>query len=312
MRPEIEEKYFWPRRNFGALEPPLSEYASARAVVLPIPYDATASANTVGTREGPQAIIDSSQDLELYDLELGFEPASAGIHTLPELAPHFGSPEQMQEAIAEVTRELLRDGKLVAALGGEHSVTIGLARAQHEHHPNLGVLCLDAHGDLRDEYLGTRFSHACVSRRLLEMGPLVQVGVRSISSAEARLAAERRETGALLTMADIRQDSSWLGRTIAALPEDVYISVDLDVFDPSIMAAVDLPEPDGLLWHEAMALLRLLGQERNVVGFDVVELSPREGPRACTFLAATLVYKMIGYALVDHILPHRNAADSAD
>jgi agmatinase len=302
MRPEVEEKYFWPRRTFAALTPPLSDYASAGAVVLPIPYDATASANTVGTREGPQAIIDASQDLELLDLELGFEPASVGIHTLPELAPQLGSPEQMQKAIREVTGELLRDGKMVVALGGEHSVTIGLAQAHAERYNNLGFLSLDAHGDLRDEYLGTKYSHACVGRRLLELGPLVQVGIRSASLEEAPTITDRRNAGFLLAMDDIRDNGSWLGRAIAALPENVYVSVDLDVFDPSVMAAVDLPEPGGLLWHEVIALLRLIGQERHIVGCDIVELAPREGPRACTFLAAKLAYKLIGFALANRVL----------
>jgi len=296
MRPDLAERYFWPRRNFAALCGSLADYATARAVVLPIPYDATSSGNTAGTREGPAAIIDASQDLELYDLETGGEPAAVGIHTLPELAPILSGPEQMTAAIHACARALLDDGKVIVGLGGEHSVTLGLVQAHLDHFPDLGVLCLDAHADLRDEYLGTPFGHACVSRRVLALCPLVQVGVRSASGPEAPLVQQARDDGLLFLASELRADPRLVDRIAAALPANVYVSVDLDVFDPSLMAAVDLPEPGGLLWAEVLAVLRAVAERRRIVGADVVELSPREGPRACAFLAARLAYRLIGYA----------------
>ncbi len=299
MRPELAERYFWPPSTFMSLTPQQTDYGAARIVVLPVPYDATSSGPSAGAREGPRAIIGASQEIELFDLELACEPATLGIHTLPDLKPVLGSPEAMLEAVRTVADALLDDDKLVLSLGGDHSLTIATVAAHRAHYPQLGVLYLDAHADLRDEYLGTRYGHGSAARRVLEGCPLVQVGVRSVGHEEASLVAERRRQGSLLTVDDVRGDLAWTERVVAQLPEQVYVSVDLDVFDPSIVAAVDLPEPGGLHWHEVLALLRLLGARRRIVGCDVVELSPREGPRACAFLAARLAYKLIGYATVE-------------
>jgi agmatinase len=295
MRSSLIERYFWPRRTFISLTPEQADYASARVVVLPIPYDAASSGASVGAREGPLAIVNASQEIETYDLELERVPGEEGIHTLPDVIPVLTGPEDMLTAVREVTGALLEDGKTVVALGGDHSLTVGLVAAHLRRFPGMGVLCLDAHGDLLDEYLGTRYSHASTSRRVLEMCPLVQVGVRSAGPDEASLVRERRRLGHLFTMDDLRDDARYVDRVVASLPREVYVSVDLDVFDPSIMAAVDLPEPGGMLYQEAVALLRKVAAERTIVGFDVMELSPREGPRACAYLAAKLAYKLIGY-----------------
>ncbi len=296
MRPDLAERYFWPPPAFMSLTPQQTDYAAARVVVLPVPYDASSSGPSTGAREGPRAIINASQEIELFDLELDCEPAAVGIHTLPDLKPVLSSPEEMVEAVRTVVDALLGDGKFVLTLGGDHSLTVGAAAAHCAHYSGLGVLYLDAHADLLDEYLGTRCGHGSVARRLLEWCPLVQVGIRSASPAEVPLVKDRRQQGALWLVDDCRADAEWIERVVAQLPDQVYVSFDLDALDPSIMAAVDLPEPGGLLWHEALALLRAVAARRRIVGCDVVELSPREGPRACAYLAARLAYRLIGYA----------------
>lgn len=284
----------WPPRNFGALPPALAARSRAAALILPVPYDATTSARG-GAREGPLAIIDASQEMELYDPELEREIAAVGIHTLPELAPDARGPEPTLRRIERVVARLLRRGSFLVTLGGEHSITVGVVRAVRARYPRVGVLQVDAHADLRDRYMGSPFSHACAGRRLAEGGPLVQVGTRSLSAEEAEYlrAAGWRPFWAR----DLIGRRDWIPEVVAALPEEVYVSVDLDVFDPAIMSAVGTPEPGGLGWYEVLALLRAVAEQRRVVAADVVELAPREGPAACSHLAALLVYKLVGYVV---------------
>lgn len=282
----------WPPRNFGALPRTLSGHARAAALILPVPYDATTSSRA-GAREGPLAIIDASQEMELYDAELGREIAAVGIHTLPEVAPDARGPEATLRRVERVARRLLSAGKLLVALGGEHSITVGLVRAVRQRWSGVGVLQLDAHADLRDRYMGSPYSHACVGRRLAEGGPLVQVGIRSLSAEEA---AYLRDTVRQPFWArDLVGRADWVPRVVDALPDEVYVSIDLDVFDAALMPAVGTPEPGGLGWYEVLALLRAVARRKRVVAADVVELAPREGPAACSHLAALLVYKLIGY-----------------
>jgi agmatinase len=257
-------------------------------VVLPVPYDATTDWRP-GQRDGPAAIIEASQHLEYYDMELGREICQVGIHTLPPLEPLMGDPRAMVRRVARAVAPLARSGKLVALLGGEHTVTLGAVQACKARFPDLSVLYLDAHADLREEYLGTRYSHATVLRRVVEVCPAVAVGVRSLSTEEAHFV----DGGG----AKVWYDGSWDdAQVVADLSPRVYVTVDLDVLDPSIMAAVGTPEPGGLSWERTLGLLRAVARERQIVGFDVVELCPREGPGACSYLAAKLVYKLMGYA----------------
>ncbi|MCL4458565.1 MAG: agmatinase [Chloroflexi bacterium] len=257
-----------------------------------MPYDSTIS-NTPGTRAGPQAIIDASQDLEHYDSDLGREIGQVGIHTLPELKPLMGGPRQMIERIEQVVTELAEQDKMVAMLGGEHTITIGAVAALSRRYQPLSVLQLDAHADLRDEYLGSRYTHASVMRRVLAHCPIVQVGLRSLSKEEAAFLAAGRAKP--LFMEEIHQAADWISKVVSSLGENVYVTIDLDVLDPSIMPAVGLSEPDGLTWRQVLALLQAVAQNRKVVGFDVVELCPSQGPKSCAFLAAKLIYKFIGY-----------------
>ncbi len=217
-----------------------------------------------------------------------------GICTLEEVEPDLSSPEGMINKISEITSWLVDSGKLPVALGGEHTITAGLVRALAKKYPRLGALQLDAHADLRESYQGTPWSHACVMRRVLEHEvPIVQVGVRSLCYEEAQYAATRELP--LYFARNILEGSGWRRKILAHLPAEVYITVDLDVFDPSIMPAVGTPEPGGLGWYWVMELLREVAKMRRVVGFDVVELAPQPGNRAPDFLGAKLVYKLLGY-----------------
>jgi agmatinase len=262
-------------------------------VLVPVPFDSTTSFKS-GARHGPRAIINSSQQLEDFDVELGRDISDAGIYTAQEIEPNVDSPEAMIERVRLVTSHFMAQGKLVGLLGGEHTVTIGGVSAALEKHPDLTVLYLDAHADMRDEYMGSKWSHACVARRLSEKVPLVEVGVRSMSEEEVQFVDESGMPVFLWPpMVEIEKLAA---DVIEKLGSSVYVSVDLDVLDPSIMSAVGTPEPGGMGWHEVTTLLSKVAEQRQIVGFDIVELSPNEGPEACAFTAAKLAYKMIGYA----------------
>lgn len=289
--------------GFLGLPPELSSYSSARVALLPVPYDATTSYRA-GTRDGARAIVDASRQLELYDADLRRTPAEVGIHTLDELEPDFRSPGHMVQRVHEATSSVLRDGKLPVLLGGEHSLTPGAVAACREQVPALGVLHLDAHADLRESYHGTPQSHACAIRRVLELGcSVVSVGIRSLSEEEAlyRDRAAGIDTVSAADVARVRYDATALNALwdgiVARLPASVYITIDLDVFDPALMEAVGTPEPGGLDWWEVTGLLRRVCEARTIVGFDVVELAPDEGPVSCAFAAAKLTYTIIGYAM---------------
>ncbi|MDI6857880.1 MAG: agmatinase [Dehalococcoidia bacterium] len=290
----MRQEDFYPPYGFLALTPERSAYEASRAVVLPVPYDSTVTARA-GARDGPHAIISASQDLEPYDLALGYDTSAHGIHTLPDVAPHSGSPEAMVDRVERVVGSLLDDGKFVLTLGGEHTITVGAVRAHARRFPDLSVLSFDAHADLREEYLDSPYNHACVMRRVLDVCPAVQVGMRSASADQARLIEERKLP--FLTTKAYRALVGAPAAISALLTENVYVSVDLDGLDPSQMAAVGTPEPGGLLWDEVIDLLTAVARERRIVGCDVVELAPDLGPFACGVLAAKLAYRLIGLAL---------------
>ena len=288
----MSQELFSPPRNFAGISPPYSDWENSRVVVLPVPYDSTTDWRS-GARDGPRAIIDASRYLELYDLELKREIYRVGIHTLPEIQPDMTSPENMTQRVYTVAGGLLDKNKMVLMLGGEHSLTLGMVKAYRERHQALSVLQLDAHADLRDSYLGTRFSHATVMRRVCELCPIVPVGIRSLSEEEHRFISE---AGIKPVYAkDLIPTGDSIEHIIATLSNEVYITIDLDVLDPSIMSAVGTPEPGGIGWYELLNLLREVARSKRIVGFDLVELCPDEGPRSCAFLAAKLAYKLIGY-----------------
>jgi len=279
--------------TFLGLDGPLHAYEQASVVVLPVPYDATTSYKA-GAREGPEAIISASRELEDYDTELACEPSSVGIYTALPLEPHLGSPEAMVDRVARAVETLARADKLPVILGGDHSVTIGTISALAPLHPDLSVLYLDAHADFRDDYLGTRWGHASAARRVSEICPVTLVGVRSMSQEEADTLRSSDKVQLFPYAGQLTDETC--DAVADSLSGPVYVSVDLDVLDPSLMAAVGTPEPGGLGWYPLLRLLRLVAERHPIVGFDVVELAPREGPASCAYIAAKLVYKLIGYS----------------
>jgi agmatinase len=281
-----------PLQNFAGLMSPYADLQTAKVVILPVPYDSTTEWHS-GTREGPQAIIDASQYLEFYDIELNREIYKVGIHTLPKVQPSLNSPEGMIDRVYRIAIELAKQEKFLVMFGGEHSLSLGMVQALKEKNQDICVLQLDAHTDLRDEYLGTKYSHACVMRRIFELCPIVQVGIRSLSWEEQKFLTQNNIR---LFSATSSSASASPEEITASLRDNVYVSIDLDVFDPSIMPAVGTPEPGGMQWHEVLHLLRTVALHKNVIGFDLVELCPKEGPASCAFLAAKLAYKLIGYA----------------
>ena len=277
---------------YGGLLPEESAFEQSQVVILPIPYEQTTTYGT-GTKEGPMAIIAASRHMELYDEELDFEAYRVGIHTLRELEPVASGPKAMLERITEVARDLLAHGKFVVSLGGEHTISFGLVRAFAERYPNLSVLQIDAHADLRDTYQGTPYNHASVLRRVSEIVPAVQVGIRSLSREEATWV---KATGRHLFYAsDVIGSPAAAAAISDALTDQVYITICLDGLDPSIMPAVGTPEPGGLGWYDVLRIVRRVAETRHIVGFDVVELFPIAGNFAPDFLAAKLVYKVLSY-----------------
>ena len=225
-------------------------------------------------------------------MELDRDISEVGIHTAPAVEPDVSGPVGMISRVERAVSDAMSGGAVVGTLGGEHTITIGAVRAFRKRCPDLSVLYLDAHADLRDKYQGSPWSHACVARRALEICPLVEVGVRSLSAPERRFIADRG-VPVFFWPADEDDIASAL---LEKLTDTIYISIDLDVLDPSIMAAVGTPEPGGMSWDSVTRLLRNVAESKRVVGFDLVELSPGEGPEACAFTAAKLAYKLIGYA----------------
>jgi len=284
----------WINRNFLALSDTDSSLDTASAVLLPVPYDSTES-SIVGARNGPNAIIQSSSELEDYDIELDADISNIGIYTSPYLEPHMGSPELMAQRVQMAVEYYLDMGKTVGVLGGEHSVSIGSARAHQKYYPDSTVLYLDAHADLRNEYMGTKWGHASGARRIHEQGNLVLVGVRSLCHEERRY-IDSNDIKCVFWPSD---DPNYMDNILEYLGEHVYLSVDLDVFDPSIMSAVGNPEPGGMNWHDVTNLIKYISDNRKIVGFDVSELSPDHGPLSCSYTASKLVYKILAYACRD-------------
>jgi len=261
-------------------------------VVIPVPYDLTTSYQP-GSRRGPAAIVEASCQMELYDEELDRETYLRGIHTARPVEPSAAGPREMVETVRREISSILELGKIPVMLGGEHSISIGAVQAMKEARPGISVLHLDAHADMRESYQGTPFSHACVARRVSEMAPIVQVGIRSMSAEEASWLREQGRS--VICPGDLRGTSGCLERISRQLTEDVYLTVDLDVLDPSVMPATGTPEPDGLTWAELLAVVREIAKRHVIRGFDVVELCPIPGMVAPDFATAKLVYRIMGY-----------------
>lgn len=279
--------------NFLGLTNKESDYRRSGYVVLPVPYEQTTTFGK-GTAFGPTAILTASQEVELYDEELGFEPYRCGIATSGALEPTSAGPERMAAIVDEAVRQILADKKLPITLGGEHSIAVGPVRACARVFDDLSVLQIDAHADLRDSYQGDRFSHACAMRRIRDITDrTVGVGIRNYSAEEAKYIQES-DVPVLLAQ-DIHSEKRKLEDALEYLTENVYVTIDLDGFDPSVIPGVGTPEPGGLGWYETLGLLKRLCDAKRVIGFDVVELMPLPPGLVSDFTAAKLIYKLIGY-----------------
>jgi len=285
--------------NFGGIaEDAYTNADDARVFVWPVAYEGTVSYGT-GTGDGAMAIIDASRNMELFEEETAAEVYKLGIHTLEEFKP-LSTPEAMMESLYERTTELLHQDKFLCMIGGEHSVSAPVIRAHAEKYHDLSVLQIDAHADLRDSYDGTPHSHASIMARVVkDLGiPSVQVGIRSISGDEARSLAAGLPTK-IFWAKDIVGKTDWIGPAVDALSDNVYLTIDIDGLDPSLVPTTGTPEPGGLGWYETLALIRRLAAKKRVVGMDLVEFSKTDNSDAPAFLCAKLIYKSLAYIFKD-------------
>jgi agmatinase len=278
--------------SFGGILPEPRGFDDSRIVILPVPVDRTTS-YVGGTRNGPREILQASSHMELWDEEVGVDIHRHGIFTLPEMELPFGELAPLMDEIQRVASEIVGRDKFLVTLGGEHSITPPLVAAAAARHRGLSVLQIDAHADLRDAYMGTKHNHACAIRRTLEVAPVTQVGIRSMSTEEAEAVSQLRTK--IFYDVSMRRDPRWIDAVVDTLGDSVYITIDVDGMDPAIMPATGTPEPGGLSWYEMLALLRATIERRTVVACDVVELSPLPGVMAPNFLCAKLVYKILTY-----------------
>ena len=267
----------------------------SRVVVLPVPYERTVSYG-VGTKNGPSAIIEASHYVELYDDELDEEAYRIGVHTLAPWIPENMEPTSCVEELEGIVAGLLEKSKFVLTLGGEHSIARGPIGAHRAQYPGLSILHFDAHGDLRDEYEGQKFSHACAARRWVELDlPTVQVGIRSISREEVDF-VRKKGTIRVVSNREMHRSDDWMDGAFGLLGDDVYVTFDVDFFDGSLVPGTGTPEPGGGTYDQALRILRRLATTRRIVGADVVEHAPVPGNRAPDFMIAKLCYKLIAYA----------------
>ncbi len=278
-----------------------TEYVRSSTVILPIPFDRT-STWIKGADRGPKAIIEASRYLEFYDIETDSEVLKKGIFTARPI--HATSSALIKKTDLAVSK-FLKDNKLVVALGGEHSISIGVIRSYARHFKNLSILHLDAHTDSRDSYEGSRYNHACVIARVREFTEnIVSVGIRSMDASE-RPGIDNKKT---FFAHKIYDSNKWIDRVVRLLTDCVYVTIDLDVFDPGIMPSTGTPEPGGLDWYQVMKLLFSVSKSKRIVGFDVVELCP-SAIKAPDFLAAKLVYTLLSYINVHRPLHSASTID---
>jgi agmatinase len=277
---------------FGGALPVRRSFDESSVVILPVPVDRTTS-YVGGTRNGPHEILQASSHMELWDEEMRADVHGVGIFTLPEMELPFGEMEPLVDEIERVAYEIIGRDKFLVSLGGEHSITPPLVSAAARKYPGLSVLQIDAHADMRDSYMGTRHNHACAMRRSLHHARLTQVGIRSLSTEEAEVLPKLNTT--IFYDVSMRENPQWIDAVVESLGDDVYLSIDVDGMDPSIMPATGTPEPGGLSWPEITRLLRAVAERRRIVSADVVELSPIPGMVAPTFLCAKLIYKLLTY-----------------
>ncbi len=274
--------------NFGGTEV-IYDYSGSEIIIIPVPFDAT-STWMKGADKGPDAILEASVNLEFYDVETRSCVYKKGIHTIPPVVSG-NSPEELVDRVSEKIAEVLSDRKFPVIIGGNHTVSIGSVKAFSGHFKDITVLQLDAHADLRQEYEGSALNHACVMARINEIVPSVQLGIRSMSEYELPFVRD----GRIFYSHDLYHDKSLYSRAIDLLTENVYITIDLDVFDPSLMPSTGTPEPGGPDYYELMHFLKEVAKARKIVGFDVVEMCPDPLNKAPDFVAAKVIYQLLSY-----------------
>ena len=281
-------------RTFAGIDTSFAEYDTASVLLQSIPYDGTSTWGK-GSDKAFEAFLEAAENMELYDIETDTEVFKNGIHILQEISEK-SSPETVYSEVYHKTKELLKSGKFLTFLGGEHSISIGIIRAFYEDFDNLSVLQLDAHADLRKTYLGSKYNHACALYDASKNTNLIQVGVRSMDVGETKDLVRSK----CILAEDMFRTNDWIDYTMDLMTENIYITLDLDVFDPSIMPSTGTPEPGGLDWYTVINYLKKVFKRKNVVGFDIVELCPIEQLKAPNLLTAKLYYKMLSYKFYKH------------
>ena len=275
--------------NYAGIPDEFAQLEKAKIVLIPVPYDGTSTWGK-GADKGPQAFLEASENMELYDIETESEVYEQGIF-LADAITENASPEAMVNEVHKTTKEYIKRNKFVTLIGGEHSISIGSIRAFNECFDDLTVLHIDAHADLRASYNGTKFNHACALHEASQTTNLVQVGIRSMDGIEKTFMDVEKTFFAH----DMVNDEFWIDKVIESLTDKVFITFDLDVLDPSILPSTGTPEPGGLLWYETLDFLKQVFEEKTVVGFDLVELCPNPADKSSDFVAAKLYYKMLSY-----------------
>lgn len=282
--------------TYAGIPEEFSKLEKSKIVLIPVPYDGTSTWQK-GADKGPEAFLDASANMELYDIETATEVYQQGVY-LADAVTENESPKKMVEAVHQETKKYIKKNKFVTIFGGEHSISIGTIRAFNEMFPNLTVLHIDAHADLRESYEGTKYNHACAVYEASQTTNLIQVGIRSMDIIEKTVMDEEKTYFAH----EMAIDDAWMDSAIDQMTDNVFITFDLDALDPSIMPSTGTPEPGGLLWYETLEFLKQVFSEKNVVGFDIVELCPNSKEKSSDFLAAKLYYKMLSYKFMNEDL----------
>ncbi len=275
------------KKNYAGIPDKHARIDEAKVVLIPVPYDGTSTWQK-GADKGPDAFLNASENMELYDIETRSEVYRQGIYLAPPVTED-SSPEKMVEAVYKTTKNYIKQDKFVTLFGGEHSISIGSIRAFNESFEDLTVVQLDAHADLRPEYEGSKCNHACALHEASKTTNLIQVGIRSMDVSEN----DHMDENQVYFAHDLYED--WQDDAIGQMTPNVFITIDLDAFDPSILPSTGTPEPGGLFWYETLEFLKMMFKKKNVVGFDIVELCPNENEKSSDFLAAKLYYKMLSY-----------------
>jgi agmatinase len=279
--------------TYAGIPEEFSKLEKSKIVLIPVPYDGTSTWQK-GADKGPDAFLDASANMELYDIETATEVYQQGIY-LADAVTENESPKRMVEAVHQETKKYIKKNKFVTIFGGEHSISIGTIRAFNEMFPSLTVLHIDAHADLRESYEGSKYNHACAVYEASQTTNLIQVGIRSMDIIEKTVMDEEKTYFAH----EMAIDDTWMDSAIDQMTDNVFITFDLDALDPSIMPSTGTPEPGGLLWYETLEFLKQVFAEKNVVGFDIVELCPNSKDKSSDFLAAKLYYKMLSYKFMN-------------